>query len=167
MPAAYDRVVAGRRCLGHGAGPVQVEIYHLTDAERQELTAGRDELAVAIAGLKAKLPAAGGPAARIADAEIYLDAVDRNLRLGQFFGDRQVKQARACLAEGRSRVASIAKGETPWLQKAGGGAVVLGHRSEVDGTAQPFQVYVPDQSFRGTARRRHRSTSSSTAAAGT
>src|SRR4051812_46433997 len=89
---------------GSARGQFKSPIYTPTDAEREELTTGRDELAAAVAALKAKLPAGGDPAARIPDAEIYLDAVDRNLRLGQLFGVGQVKQARACLAEGRSRV---------------------------------------------------------------
>jgi poly(3-hydroxybutyrate) depolymerase len=117
-------------------------IYTLTDAEQRELTSGRDELGRSIDALKERLSKQPALAARIPDAEIYFEAVDRNLRQKLFFGAGQVKQARACLAEGRRRVEALSRRETPWLRKPG--IILLGHRSEVDGSVQPFSIYVPE-----------------------
>jgi poly(3-hydroxybutyrate) depolymerase len=117
-------------------------IYTLTESERRELTSGRDELGKSIDALKASLRNQRTLAARIPDAEIYFEAVDRNLRQKLLFGAGQVKQARACLAEGRKRVDALSRGETPWLHKTG--VVLLGYQSEVDGSVQPFSIYVPD-----------------------
>lgn len=118
------------------------EIYHLTDAEQKELRSGCDKLGAEIAELKRSVVETSPLAARLPDAEIYFEAVDRNLRLGSFFGARQVEQARACLKEGRARVEALKHGETPWTHVSGA-IVVLGHRSAVDGSAQTFSVYVP------------------------
>jgi hypothetical protein len=130
--------------LSGGAANAQFKspIYTLTDAEQRELTAGRDELSKSINALKDQLQSKPALADRIPDAEIYFEAVDRNLRQKLFFGAGQVKQARACLAEGRKRVDALSRGETPWLAKPG--VVLLGYRSEVDGSVQPFAIYLPE-----------------------
>jgi poly(3-hydroxybutyrate) depolymerase len=123
-------------------GQFSSPIYALTDAEHRELSDGRDELGKSIDALKARLGNNADLAARIPDAAIYFEAVDRNLRQKLFFGAGQVKQARACLAEGRRRVEALLRGQTPWLQKSG--IVLLGYRSDVDGSVQPFSIYVPE-----------------------
>jgi hypothetical protein len=116
--------------------------YTLTDAEQRELRDGRDALGRSIDAIKARPDNPANLAYRIADVEIYFEAVDRNLRQKLFFGAGQVKQARACLAEGQRRLEALSRGETPWLQKPG--IVLLGYRSEVDGSVQPFSIYVPE-----------------------
>src|SRR4051812_33003548 len=93
-------------------------IYTLTDGERQELTRGRDDLRKLIDTIT-HVSDARVKQDRIPDAEIYLEAVDRELRQNLFFGAGQVKQARACLAEGIKRATELSHGETPWLQKTG------------------------------------------------
>lgn len=116
--------------------------YTLTEAESQELRAGRDRLRQAIAGLKEQSLRTRIPTAeQIPDVEIYLDAVDRNLRQSLFFSRASVDQARACLKEGEARAAALARGNAPWLHQKG--FITLGHRSPVDESAQPYQVYVP------------------------
>jgi hypothetical protein len=116
-------------------------IYTLSSQEQAELTRGRDDLGKRIAAVKSL---ADTPVVleRVADAEIYFEAVDRNLRQNSFFGPGQVKQARACLAEGHKRIEALLRGETPWLQKSG--VILLGYRSDVDGSVQPFSIYVPE-----------------------
>jgi len=116
--------------------------YALTDAERLELATGRDALARAVTALKAQSARAGVPAAdAIPDAEIYLDAVDRNLRQNLFFAANGVAQARECLKAGVERATALTEGKMPWMRQSG--YLTLGYRSSVDGSAQPYQVYVP------------------------
>lgn len=106
--------------------------YPLAPGERLELSRGRDRLRSAVLEL---------PEDRRADAEIFLDAVDRNLRQDLFFAASGVTQARTCLASGRERPASLARGEAPWNGQSG--FVNFGYRSRVDGSVQPYQLYIP------------------------
>jgi predicted esterase len=53
-----------------------------------------------------------------------------------------VTQAIACLHEGEGRVAALREGKAPWRRQTG--TVVLGYRSKIDGSAQPYQAYIPD-----------------------
>lgn len=116
--------------------------YVLTEPERQELTAGRDRLRQAVAGLKEQSQRTRIPSAdQLPDVEIYLEATDRNLRQGLFFAKSSVDQARACLKEGEARAAALAKGNAPWVYQKG--FLTLGYRSQVDDSAQPYQVFVP------------------------
>ncbi|MGV3720973.1 MAG: prolyl oligopeptidase family serine peptidase [Actinomycetota bacterium] len=116
--------------------------YALTAPERQELVAGRERLAASVSQLKAQSARTGVPTAeQIPDAEIYLDAVDRNLRQNLFFAASSVAQARDCLKAGTARVEALKTGKAPWEKQTG--YVTLGYRSAVDGSAQPYQVYIP------------------------
>ncbi|MBM3459836.1 MAG: hypothetical protein FJX77_15050, partial [Armatimonadetes bacterium] len=125
--------------------------YPLTEAEKQELTAGRDRLREALAGLKEQSVRTGSPRAdQIPDAEIYLEAVDRALRQSLFFAARDAAAARELVKEGRSRAAALARGEAPWERRTG--LVSFGYRSQVDGTAQPYQMIVPEGYFTDRAR---------------
>lgn len=114
--------------------------YAATDAERADLTAGRDRLRHVVDALRAAVKDEDG-AASVDDVQIYLDALDRDLRQGLFFTAKDIPLARAVLAEGEGRAASLSRGVAPWRNATG--VVTLGHRSAVDGSVQPFQVYVP------------------------
>lgn len=112
----------------------------IPDSERAELTASVEELGKEIAALKlAKL--AGGLNALIPDVEVFHKAVDWALRYNEFYNVKEVATARTLLAEGKSRAASLKKGEAPWTLKTG--LVVRGYRSKIDGSVQPFGVVVP------------------------
>lgn len=116
--------------------------YMPTEAERQELTAGLAELRKSLAALQEQAARTGKPRAdQIPDAEIYVDAVDRNLRQNLFFQPRYVELARACLKEGAARIAALRDGKAPWERQ--NGLVVFGYRSAVDGSAQPYVLRVP------------------------
>lgn len=120
----------------------QADRYTLTADERKQLAAGRDHLGQVFAALRQKSVQTGVPRAdQLPDVEIYFDAVDRNLAQNLFFTRGQVAQAQACLTEGETRAAQLAMGKSPWEQQTG--TVVLGYRSQTDGSAQPYQVYVP------------------------
>ncbi len=116
--------------------------YVLTAEERQTLTQGRDHLRQRVQELREQSRKTGTPRLEaLPDVEIYLDAVDRNLDQNLFFVKGNVGQAQACLKEGETRVDALLTGKTPWLEQTG--VVILGYRSEVDGSAQPYQAYIP------------------------
>jgi len=132
-----------------GAGPVQAQFqaekYTLTVEERQQLTQGRDHLKLRIKELRPHVRQNGrdpwlGPDL-LADVEVFCDAVDRNLEQNLFFTKGNVAQALACLKEGEARADALQSGNSPWTKQTG--VVILGYRSEVDNSVQPYQVYIP------------------------
>lgn len=143
--------------LGTGSAQAQfqTERYTLTAEERQQLTQGRDHLKQRIAELRAKRLGASGRTVPdlLPDVEIFLDAVDRNLEQNLFFAKGNVGQGLALLKEGESRADALQAGKAPWLQQAG--VVLLGYRSEVDGSVQPYQAYVPTGYVFTDPRRQH------------
>jgi pimeloyl-ACP methyl ester carboxylesterase len=122
-------------------GQFATKLYTLTPEERTELEQGRDKLSEAIKDLRDRVKTAAVPKEWLPDVLIYWEAVDRNLRQGLFFNKASVDQARACVKEGLARALSITNGSAPWLRQKG--IIVLGYISAVDGSAQPYQVYLP------------------------
>jgi pimeloyl-ACP methyl ester carboxylesterase len=123
----------------------------LPDPERTELKAGVDKLAGEIAALKQQY--AGQPLSdRVADVEIYLDAVkyamedagspnpyDRKGDDFNPFANPNVEQARAALRTGKERASELAQGRAPWMEVSS----VRGYYSKIDGSAQPYQLTLP------------------------
>lgn len=117
--------------------------YVPTAGEQKELGALRDRLSQTVLTLRDQSSRTGVPKAeKLPDVEIFLEGVDRCLRQKLFFAPGEVGAARALLHEGSRRAALLAKGESPWERQPG--RVVLGFRSRVDGSAQPYQVMVPE-----------------------
>ncbi|QIF01677.1 prolyl oligopeptidase family serine peptidase [Roseimicrobium sp. ORNL1] len=82
---------------------------------------------------------------RAADADIFLKAVRYALEFNEWYDktpEDGVKKANALLAEAKSRIESLRKNETPWLQ--GSGTKVVGFYSRIDGSPQPYGVEVPE-----------------------
>ncbi len=130
------------------AGPMQAQFqperYALSVEERQQLTQGRDHLRQRIANLRAEAlqrPQTKMAADFLPDVEIFADAVARNLEQNLFFAKANVGQGLACLKEGEARADALQEGKTPWRQQTG--VVALGYRSEIDGSVQPYQAYIP------------------------
>ena len=145
--------------LGFGAMPAlcakpvqaqfQAERYPLTMEERQQLTQGRDHLKQRIAKLEylSHIKTTFSIIDPLPDVEIFLDAVDRNLEQNLFFAKGNVGQALALLKEGEARADALQEGKKPWMRQTG--VVLLGYRSEVDNSIQPYQAYIPtDYAFR-------------------
>lgn len=85
---------------------------------------------------------AGHPLA--ADAEIFLKAVRYALEFHEWYDKKPedgVAKARALLAEARSRIDGLRRGQITWA--GGSGWKVLGFRSRIDGSAQPYAVEIP------------------------
>ena len=130
-----------------GRGPA----IPMTDEIRAELTKGTAELAGQIAALK-KQYSGKKNYARVADVEIYLNAVKFGMEdagtpnpyaitrgTASPFADVNVAQARTALSTGMQRAAELARGETPWMTASS----VRGYFSKIDGSAQPYQLTLP------------------------
>jgi hypothetical protein len=76
------------------------------------------------------------------DVEIFYRAVDGAFRYGEFFAEEDLVKGRALLAAGRERAKALASGRTPWLEQAG--PTALGYVSKLDGSIQPYGVYLPE-----------------------
>ena len=122
----------------------------LTDAERNELTAGAANLRAEIDALARDLAGAADAklAALLPDVEIFHKAVDWALRYDEFMAPREIAFARTLLTQGRERAAQLRAKQAPWLDASG--LIVRGHRSKLDGSVQPYGLVVPE-SLKATA----------------
>jgi len=81
---------------------------------------------------------------RIADVEVFLDAVRRPLKYDERLyagrGSTPVSYAQQTLAAGAERASQLAGGSTPWMTQSG----VRGFYSRIDGSAQPYLLTLPD-----------------------
>jgi len=83
--------------------------------------------------------------ARAADVEVFLKAVRYALDLGEWYDKKpadNLKKANALLDEATTRMAGLKKNKTPWLD--GAGQKVLGFYSQIDDSAQPYGVEIPE-----------------------
>ncbi len=81
---------------------------------------------------------------RVADVEVYLDAVRRPLKYNERLyagrGTTPVSYAQQTLAAGDERATQLASGRAPWMTEGG----VRGFHSRIDGSAQPYLLTLPD-----------------------
>lgn len=75
------------------------------------------------------------------DVRVYLKAAEWIVKHGEWFTDKSAEQTLAVLDAGLERAKNA--DARPWL-KVRGKQVVLGYRSKVDGSHQPFAVRFPD-----------------------
>jgi len=78
------------------------------------------------------------------DVQVYHKAVDWALQQRLFFKQREFITANELLSKGTERAKQLAKGKVPWTRKSG--LVVRGYISRLDGSVQPYGLYIP-QSF--------------------
>lgn len=76
------------------------------------------------------------------DVELFYWSVFHNLKHQEFFKPQEVEAAKAHLELGLGRATKLKAGETPWRFQTG--AVIRGYRSKIDGSVQPYAVYVPE-----------------------
>jgi dienelactone hydrolase len=111
--------------------------------ERRTLQAAVDELGRRVADLK-KSYQSPPLADRVADVEVYLDAVRRPLKYDERLyapkDSTPLANALQTLAAGTERSAQLAAGHTPWMTVSG----VRGFYSAIDGSAQPYIVTMPE-----------------------
>ncbi len=82
---------------------------------------------------------------RAADADIFLKAVRYALDFQEWYDkkpEESIKKAQALLDEASSRIESLKKNKTPWME--GNGFKTLGFYSKVDNSPQPYGVEIPN-----------------------
>jgi dienelactone hydrolase len=126
----------------------------LSPDEARSLQTAVDDLARRIETLKRQYRS--GPLAdRIADVEVYLDAVRRPLKYDERLyvgrGGTALGYARQTIATGLSRAEQLATGTAPWMSESG----VRGFYSRLDGSAQPYLLTMPDN-YDPAAKRQYR-----------
>lgn len=115
----------------------------ITEAERLEISNR-------IAALDAEVSILEGktfgdqlrPDDAVADVAVALKAGRWILRHGEFFAEDSVGKTLRVLDLGATRAGDLARGKHPWTSAKGG--VLRGHRSKIDGSIQPYAVYVPE-----------------------
>ncbi|MBW8868758.1 MAG: hypothetical protein JF610_15765 [Acidobacteria bacterium] len=115
----------------------------VTAEEARALQTATDALNAKIVALKQQYRSSP-TFARIADVEVFLDAVRRPLKYDERLyagrGSTPVSYAQQTLAAGAERASQLANGTTPWMTQSG----VRGFYSRVDGSAQPYLLTLPD-----------------------
>jgi len=104
----------------------------------------RAELALTVDDLRREVQAlrsAPSTAQSLVDVEIGIEAVDRSLRFDELDKKDSAEQARAVLSFARQRIARIQSSDLPWAQSPG--RTVLGYRSKIDDTVQPYAITIP------------------------
>ena len=122
--------------------PVPPPGVAIPEPDRAALTKGVGELKqLADDAQKAQ---AKNPAmlALLPDVLIYHKAVDWALRFNQFNNVKEVKTAYDQLAEGKKRAEALKNGTAYWLKQKG--LVVRAYRSKIDGSIQPYGLFIPD-----------------------
>ena len=112
--------------------------------EKATLQSSVDQLSGKVAALKRKYPT-GQMADRVADVEVYLEAVRRPLKYDERLyagrGGTPVAVAVQTLATGHERAERLESGQTPWMMESG----VRGFYSRIDGSAQPYILTMPER----------------------
>jgi hypothetical protein len=106
----------------------------LTDTDRTGLTATLEALTTRFDALPKKPDNA--------NAEVFLKAVRYAIENKEFYKPEDTGKARDLLAEAERRITDLAAGRSPWLTATG--FVVRGYYSDIDGSAQPFGLEIPD-----------------------
>jgi pimeloyl-ACP methyl ester carboxylesterase len=122
--------------------------------EKATLEQAVKQLSAKISALKLK-NRSGPLADRIADIEVYLDAVRRPLKYDERLfagrGSTPVSYAQQTLAAGTDRANQLENGSAPWMAASG----VRGFYSKIDGSAQPYLLTMPEN-YDPSAKREYR-----------
>jgi len=131
--------------------------------EKATLQASVDKLSARVSALRTKYRT-GQMADRVADVEVYLDAVRRPLKYDERLyvgrgstpdaagrGSTPVAYALQTLTTGNARADELTNGHAPWMAESG----VRGFYSRIDGSAQPYILTMPSN-FDAAARRQYR-----------
>jgi dienelactone hydrolase len=118
--------------------PIPPAGIKVPDADRAVLQKGLASLATEIEKLRLQ------PEAHrlLPDVQIYFIAVDMALRHDEFFAAADIVKAKTLLDTGLERARQLSKGESPWLSQPG--PTALGYVSTLDGSVQPFGLYIPE-----------------------
>ncbi len=109
----------------------------LTAEVRAELVKEIADLRAGVKSLQSEKP----DVRQLVDVETGIEAVDRSLRFEELTKKNSPAQARAILAVSKQRIEVLRSGPATWGKTPG--RTVLGYRSRVDGTAQPYALTLP------------------------
>jgi hypothetical protein len=124
----------------------------VSDADKAELASGVEALGKEIEALRSELK--GKPAlALLPDVQIYHKAVDWALRYNEIFNVKEIPIAKKHLKTGLDRAKQLREGAPAW--NTAQGAVPRGYVSKIDGSIQPYGVFVPP-TFQAGSDHRHR-----------
>lgn len=118
--------------------PVPPPGIAVPEADRAALEQGLAALGEEIERLRGDARAAP----LLPDVRIYHNAVRYAVQYGEFFSPGDISRARALLERGRERARQLAAGEAPWLTRPGPSA--RGYVSAIDGSVQPYGLFVPE-----------------------
>ena len=152
--AAVHAAIVGGALVAFQGGQFPPLGTGLSAEDKATLQTQVDSLASKVAGLKRKY-ASAPMSDRIADVEVYLDAVRRPLKYDErlYAGRDSTPMAVAgrTLATGSERADQLMSGQTPWMNESG----VRGFYSRIDGSAQPYILTMPAD-YDGAAKRQYR-----------
>jgi predicted esterase len=152
--AATQAALVGGALLAFQGGQFPPLGTGVSPDERATLQVQVDQLSSRVADLKRKY-SSGPTADRIADVEIYLEAVRRPLKYDErLYAGRDstpVVVALRTLATGGERAEQLMRGQSPWMTESG----VRGFYSRIDGSAQPYILTMPE-GYDATAKRDYR-----------
>ena len=152
--AVVQAVLVGGALLAFQGGQFPPLGTGVSADERTALQVQVDQLSSRVADLKRKY-SSGPMADRIADVEVYLDAVRRPLKYDErLYAGRDstpVAVAQRTLATGNERAAQLMSGQSPWMAESG----VRGFYSRLDGSAQPYILTMPE-GYDAAAERKYR-----------
>jgi dienelactone hydrolase len=117
--------------------PVPPAGIKIPDDARRALETGLGELGQELRHLRAD----AGAAAHLPDVEIFYQAVRIALDHDEIFAPEELAKAKKLLAIGAARARALSVRKTPWLSEPG--AKALGYLSRLDGSVQPYGVYIP------------------------
>ena len=121
----------------------------VSDKDREELSAGRDELGKEIDKLRADFKGKPALLELLPDVQIFYNAVHYALKYDEFFKSTEIAVARKMLQHGFDRVKQLHDGKPAWTTAPG--LVVRGYVSKIDGSVQPYGLVVPASYRPGTA----------------
>jgi predicted esterase len=152
--AAVQAALVGGALLAFQGGQFPPLGTGVSPDERAALQVQVDQLSSRVADLKRKY-SSGPTADRIADVEVYLEAVRRPLKYDErLYAGRDstpVAVALRTLATGGERAEQLMRGQSPWMTESG----VRGFYSRIDGSAQPYILTMPE-GYDATAKRDYR-----------
>ena len=134
-------------------GPYPPKGTNVPPAVRAELAAGVTKLGGEIESLKAALAGKPQLLSLLPDVQIFHNAVRYALEDDIFFTVKEFDSARNLLKAGQERAAQLRVGLMPWTKATNN--VVRGFVSKLDGSVQPYGLFVP-ASYKSGQSHKHR-----------
>ncbi len=114
-----------------------------SDEQKGEIESKLQKLAEALKTLSETIPPEADEFGDLlADVAVLHKAGDWILRHGEYFEPNSASWTMDALDLGLERAKQLAEGESSWRMAKGG--TVLGYQSVIDGSVQPYAVYVPE-----------------------